>query len=529
MPWQLTIYTIDVGQGDSSLIIAEDVPGGLHRTILVDGGLQMYARTVHKFLVDILGPKKYGLDFILLSHYDEDHYGGIIGLLNADNMHKACEVVSGAVVAAAGNPARTTQAQRIACGALAAAATVFGAYGANVGQIATMCDNMAPQVGNWTNEEAALFGFNWANQYTQKNPLTPPLRVGAVQRQKQLAFDGGVAAAFAIGRNLPSYATVFRIVFPFMSTTVNDNSRFDTGGAYRSVCILDTGPGPFQPFQYDSALAGKYLTEQKEMMIVPGINRPRLTPILGEEFLWNSGGDARKAPANSPAMYCIARLGNIWQGIGNKPLFIGNNSSNEIAIGSVIRFGNFYFYTGGDLPNKYEEPLAKAILKWPLPNPQNNQKPFDPPVRIAAFKCGHHGSVHSTSDAFLKIMNPVSTMISCGVAQFQNENHPSPVTTKRLQDYGSINKYYLTNCSYDTAFVPASSGTEQLLVPNNKSRLSGQNHLENLNPVRQRGNIQLFLTQDQSAGFGQQFMVTYFDDDKIYGEIMRSITDVLPF
>jgi hypothetical protein len=126
-------------------------------------------------------------------------------------------------------------------------------------------------------------------------------------------------------------------------------------------------------------------------------------------------------------------------------------------------------------------------------------------------------------------MNPVSTMISCGVAQFQNENHPSPVTTKRLQDYGSINKYYLTNCSYDTAFVPASSGTEQLLVPNNKSRLSGQNHLENLNPVRQRGNIQLFLTQDQSAGFGQQFMVTYFDDDKIYGEIMRSITDVLPF
>jgi hypothetical protein len=532
MAWQLTIYQIDVGQGDCALIVAEDVPGGLHRTMLIDGGLQMYARTIHNFVASILGPRGYNLDFILVSHYDRDHYGGIMGLLNADNMRRVAEVVSDAVTTAATNPARTTTPQRVACGALAAAATIFGAYGINAGQIATMCNNMAPHVGGgWTNEEAGTCGFDWANNFTVPNLLTPPLRVGAIARQRELAFDAGVAAAFAIDRNLPVLQTVAQFVFAFMTTTVGDESSFDTGGRYRNVCILDTGPGAFQPPEYLNAITGRYMTPQDLLMIAPGINRLRLTPALGAEFLWNMGPAPINAPANSPAMFCVARLGYLWQGIGNAPLYIGNNNTNDIAIGSVIRFGNFYFYTGGDLTTRFEEPLATAIRNFPLPNPQNPAAPFPAPPRIAAFKCGHHGSTHSTSQNYLNTMNAVTTMISCGRGQYQNENFPSPVTTHRLQGHGSINRYYLTNCSYGTADVPASNGNDQLLAPGNKSRVAGQNDRENLDPARSRGNITLFLTQNESVGFGgpQQFRVTYFDDDDNMGVPWGFITDVLPF
>ena len=47
MPWRLEISTIDVGQGDSSLIIADDGNGQV-RSMLIDGGLGGYAETVHE-------------------------------------------------------------------------------------------------------------------------------------------------------------------------------------------------------------------------------------------------------------------------------------------------------------------------------------------------------------------------------------------------------------------------------------------------------------------------------------------------
>lgn len=530
MAWELTVYTIDVGQGDSSLIVAEDVPGGQHRTILIDGGLQMYAPTLHTFLTSILGPKGYMLDFILVSHYDEDHYGGIVGLLNADNMSQVSRIVTRAVVAAVSNPLRTTRPQRVACAALAAAATVFGAYGANGGQIATMCDSVASQVGDRNDEDAAVFGFNWANYYTVPNRETPSLEVGASQRQKQLAFNSGVAAASAVEGKLPLTQSVLPVVFAFMSTTINANSRFNTGAQYRNVCLLDTGEH-FEPDAYVKAVAGRYGTEQDRLMIVPGIERDRVIPDLGEEFLWNTDPGKMSAPANSPAMFCIACQGYLWQGIGNDPEYIGDNNTNQMSIASVIRFGSFYFYTGGDLTTAYEKPLATAITTCALPNPQDPINPFPAPPLIAAFKCGHHGSKHSTSKDFLDTMKSKSTFISCGKGQFGGENLPSPDTTEQLQKHGSITRYYMTNCSYLTAYVPASNGEDQMVAPGNKSRVAGQNNLPNLAALRNRGNIRLFLTQNESLGAGvqKQFHVTYYDDDDNMGAPWGMLTDVLPF
>lgn len=72
LPWALKIYFIDVGQGDSTLIITPN-----HKTILIDGGgsetnesYDVGKNTLIPYLLD-RGITK--LDYIFISHFDSDH------------------------------------------------------------------------------------------------------------------------------------------------------------------------------------------------------------------------------------------------------------------------------------------------------------------------------------------------------------------------------------------------------------------------------------------------------------------------
>lgn len=72
LPSTLKIYFIDVGQGDSTLIITPN-----HKTILIDGGgsetnesYDVGKNTLLPYLLD-RGITK--LDYILISHFDSDH------------------------------------------------------------------------------------------------------------------------------------------------------------------------------------------------------------------------------------------------------------------------------------------------------------------------------------------------------------------------------------------------------------------------------------------------------------------------
>ena len=118
MALQLTIHTIDVRQRESALVVAADVAAGRHRTILIDGGLLGYVETVRNFIDPILGNYGYPLDHILVSHYDKDHSGGVIGLLNADNMRVVSEAISnGGKCGAMGRSRHSPPANRLrSCG-----------------------------------------------------------------------------------------------------------------------------------------------------------------------------------------------------------------------------------------------------------------------------------------------------------------------------------------------------------------------------------------------------------------------------
>ena len=78
-PRDLEIHFLDVGQGDSCFIVTPN-----HKTILIDGGgstsntFDVGKDTVIPYLLD-KGYTK--LDYVFISHFDQDHVGGILSVL----------------------------------------------------------------------------------------------------------------------------------------------------------------------------------------------------------------------------------------------------------------------------------------------------------------------------------------------------------------------------------------------------------------------------------------------------------------
>ena len=68
---ELTVYFIDVGQGDSALIVCDG------ESMIIDGGLP--GNKAYSFI-------KYHnitrLEYMVATHPDEDHVGGLAGVLN---------------------------------------------------------------------------------------------------------------------------------------------------------------------------------------------------------------------------------------------------------------------------------------------------------------------------------------------------------------------------------------------------------------------------------------------------------------
>ena len=76
-PQKLRIFFIDVGQGDSTLIITPD-----KKTVLIDGGGSDCFDVGEKvFLPYLLDRRILKVDYVLISHFDTDHCGGILTIM----------------------------------------------------------------------------------------------------------------------------------------------------------------------------------------------------------------------------------------------------------------------------------------------------------------------------------------------------------------------------------------------------------------------------------------------------------------
>src|SRR5262245_36626494 len=382
MPWNFEVHTIDVNQGDSSLLVADD--GLAPRRLLIDGGLREFGWWVNQYLANLGVPS---VDTMLVTHYEIDHYGGLLSLLIADNFWDCCDTIAG--VAAPQGAAGANRPAQVAGTAAGVCAAAWGAYGANAGLAAAMAlvarMNTAP--GD-TDAEAAAEGI-W--QVTSNHP---PFGAGTIfplagPRVRNAARAAGVAVANAIAGGNPPLAAARTAIWNSLRTGIHANNRIETEGLFATTTVIDLGNAG-APNGWINAVNGTFTYGGNHGVTAPNVNRARVTAQLGMEVMFATGPGGAAPPANAPAAVVVSTRGWAWDG-PNAPVWVGN-AGNDQSTGLVVDFRTFTFYTGGDLPVAGEDQVADAVTTFGLPIPGGGGATYPVRVDIPYFKLGHHGS-----------------------------------------------------------------------------------------------------------------------------------------
>ncbi|OLB78954.1 MAG: hypothetical protein AUI14_11710 [Actinobacteria bacterium 13_2_20CM_2_71_6] len=497
-----------MGVGDSSLILAGEPTTHTTRSMLVDGGLGEAASTVHNKVRSLVT----ALDVILVSHFDTDHSVGVANLLLADNLWHLCDLIAGVAVIGTGGIRQKT----IAGVTAAAYAAASGAWGADVGGAGGPALAARTRVdATYTDGNAAAEGIEIAKQFDYKGALLVPPPVV----RSRAARSTGVAAANAIEANSTAdqqRAEIRWALFLALKGSLPAGARFDTGGIYRDTRIIDIGTVVAPAQNYLLAIQDKVRLGSSTVQ-VPGVNRPILSlPPLGSEVLWNG-----PVPANAPVAIVVSTpsasspspTGTGWRGQGVAPVtFNSGQAANDVSIGVVLVFGGFTYFTAGDLPSQGEDPIGQALVSRRLPDGRGGLRP-KPLPDLVGLKCSHHGSDASTSDAFVGEVQPAVAVLSCG----NMHDFPTQRVVGTLHRAASVERFYLTNCQYVRAYVPASAppvaGVNQLMTPGNRSRVAGDNNPMNRAIGRHRGDIRLFTTREWAyAAASVKFTVSYWEN-----------------
>ncbi|CAK8725541.1 hypothetical protein KKHLCK_16980 [Candidatus Electrothrix laxa] len=182
-----------------------------------------------------------------------------------------------------------------------------------------------------------------------------------------------------------------------------------------------------------------------------------------------------------------------------------HNNANWGSLAFLIQFGNFRYYTGGDL----EGPHENEVIRDQRPVHALNQRP------VHAFKAGHHGSKLSAQGAFLDNTQPTVAIISAGFydedagignAKCRQYDHPSKDILQRLNNHLYFQTCYLTSCSL---ISPGIIEPNPQAVQTGRFRVAG---FADENPANFRpGNIVLTIEENQAASNPVEFHVTYYE------------------
>jgi beta-lactamase superfamily II metal-dependent hydrolase len=520
--WELYITQIDVGQGESTLIVARDLATGRQRSMLVDAGLYGYGQIVHSYVSENIFNRG-SLDHIVVSHYDKDHFGGIASLLTADNAYAIAQTIAAATAAAVTEirQAGGNELFQASAGAAAAAAAAVGAYDVpddprrqnDFSEFAVLAGREgANKLDRGINDlsKAAEAGYKvglaFAGKEEGRNPSILPVR-GPLRKKVCLA----ASLAAVRGRMIDDLVELAR---KKIQTTFYDNitpmgGRFDTDGLYAKTDIIDPGQSRIRPrADYVAAFSGK-VSISLNGTEAPLPLRKRSTPPLESELLWGKNEDDEPlAPPRAPRVLLVAANGKI---AGSTKSIAFAEEGNDTSLGLIVKFNDFYFYTGGDLPSEGES-LIWQYLHTKMEGPKPNH--------ICCFKCGHHGASTSSSQTFIDGIKARAALISAGMNV--TYKHPTQQTITNLQTSKTIQNFYLTNLQYTRTFAP---WRNDLFTPGIKSRISGDNEQNNSSSTRRaRGNIEVYVDEQSSLstvhpgdpGADSQvnhgFVVTYYED-----------------
>ncbi len=114
-------------------------------------------------------------------------------------------------------------------------------------------------------------------------------------------------------------------------------------------------------------------------------------------------------------------------------------SENDYSIGLKVTYGTYSYATAGDSDGEY----ATSANSYTYNNVE--QKLISAMGQVETVRANHHGSSHSSSDAYVDALVPQTSVISCGNNSY---GHPSNHTLDAFRAVGA--DIYLTNDPCDT-------------------------------------------------------------------------------
>jgi beta-lactamase superfamily II metal-dependent hydrolase len=171
-------------------------------------------------------------------------------------------------------------------------------------------------------------------------------------------------------------------------------------------------------------------------IVTQKFNSDRKPITFGQDLLFNDALDHFK-------MICVASNGEVNGTLYAKIAKNLPKSENDLSFAFVLQFEGFRYFTGGDVGGG--EPYSD--LETPIAQYLDGLKITG--FHACALKVSHHGSEHSTNNAFLKVLNPYLGIIPSALRSFSGTKLPRQSTIDAFTKAGTLLRY---------TFIPSQSG-----------------------------------------------------------------------
>lgn len=435
MGWTVKIHTIDVSQGDCSLIQIIDTENGESVTVLIDGGRKDQDEKIPEYLVD---QDIDTIQLIVITHMDTDHYEGIQSLLLKDNYWYFCRTMLGVILEATLNALVSPQGSdyfsqieedqnlEVFRDLYTAVLTEF--LERFLISTASLRRKKEGLVNGYLEELLTVM-----SDYFDFDDIIHELTEEKDKNEKNDSY-----VLLHLYRN-----KIFRwFTLPFWE------EPFVRAGQFKNTVIIKNGNPCMANFLRILEGSGmtnswKVKAEDNPYLEFYGVNRVIHTlgdgNSIGADILTESG----VVTADIPVKLVLAAVNRMVDPSAGGIQVTGDASvKNCSSIALLLLFQDFLFYTGGDLPRDGEDAIVGRLLR--------QQYGALPRINCFGFKAGHHGSKTATGDGILSL-GPKFAVISCGdnLSKYDRDfDHPSPETIVRLNDCTSLRVFFATACAH---------------------------------------------------------------------------------
>ena len=497
MKWNISIHTLDVGAGDCCIVQLKGIPENdkeeeCVQQILIDGGVSSQVDKIYRYLLGEQEMSNYissaitikpHFDYIVVSHFDEDHVGGIRELLADDNIMVLAHILGEQTV------------------------EMFEKFCSNIGK--GFYDRMTQL---WpieyvylsvycvcvfvTGMGSVIDVFEYYLQEREKHDIIqiwsvpgldeeqPEFLLCLIEYLESESLNKQIPRPIFLIDDIEFWRSISEAVFAAIDDILNEreidpDEPIEGEDIFRFIQedddillsrISDSVTAAFgkKYIKHDGAFKLPYLTYNCHI-ITPSyevesefkkylfgyverynyvIDMRYCANMIKKYRTWNGislsdyviGSEMKigewiardlltmnfpEIPFMWPHMYLVTVDGII------RPEAYEIQHKNDSSVALLFTLGNFTYFTAGDLPGEIEDMLEAWIMNGVTGN-------------ISVIKVSHHGSAASTSEEFLDALKPSCALISCGNTNVHD--HPNVNLLERLVESEPTKHVLMTGC-----------------------------------------------------------------------------------